>query len=309
MKLKTFAVSMFMVFLWASTGWTMALVEAEWLKERLDDKNIRIVDVQDKHGDYDKDHIVGAVRVKRYIDLGDITDAPPSLYPTKEQFEKLMSKLGINKDTMIVAYDNRAGLFGIRLLLLAEYYGHDPKKLAVLNGGLTRWKALGFPATKDPVTVKPTKYAAEKARDDLRVRYSDIYRDVVMEDKPNVLLLDVRPAAEYTAKSIRSIRGGYIPKAINVTGTDANKKEDFTFKSVDEIRKMYEEKGITPDKTIYIYCHSGDRVSHAYFTLKYLLGYKNVKFYDGSWIEWSTILSLPAEGQVWLWEAPKEEKK
>jgi len=308
-KLKNLIFAVFIVLLITSTSWAMRLVEPEWLKERLHDKNIRVVDVQAKHEDYDKEHIPGAVRVKRYIDLSDITADPPFLYPTKEQFEKLMSKLGITKDTIIVAYDNKEGLFATRLLLIAEYYGHDPNKLALLNGGLTRWKALGFPTSKEPIEVKPTKYVVTKVRDDLRVRWWDVYRDVVMGENPNVILLDARPADEYTGKKIRSIRGGHIPGAINVTGTDANKKEDYTFKPIDEIRKMYEAKGVTPDKTIYVYCHSGDRLAHAYFTLKYLLGYKNVKFYDGAWIEWSTILSLPVENEVWRWEVPKGDKK
>jgi thiosulfate/3-mercaptopyruvate sulfurtransferase len=177
--------------------------------------------------------------------------------------------------------------------------------------GSVRWKALEYPISKDTVPVKETKYKVKDSEINLNmmITWSDIYRDVVNGAKKDVLLLDVRPAAEYGAKNIRSIRGGYIPKAVNVTGSDANKKEEHTYKPVAEIKKMFEEKGVTSDKSIYEYCHSGDRAAHAYVTLKHLLGYTNVKLYDGGWTEWSTILSLPAEGQVWLWEAPKEEKK
>lgn len=311
MKLKALTISILGVLLCASTGWAISVVEAEWLKERLGDKNIRIVDVSSKPDIYGKGHIPGAVQVKRYLDLANTNAVPPNLYPNKEQFEQLMSRLGIDKDTTVVAYDDRFSLFASRLLVIMELYGHDNNKLKLLNGGSVRWKALGYPITTDAISVKATKYIVKDSeiRRDLLLSWSDIYRDVVHGAKKDVVLLDVRPAAEYTAKTIRSIRGGYIPKAVNVTGADAMKKEDHTFKSADEIRKMYEEKGVTADKLIYTYCHSGDRVTHAYITLKYILGYKNVKYYDGSWTEWSTILSLPADGQVWLWEAPKEEKK
>lgn len=300
------------VLLAASSAMADMLVGAEWLKERLGDKSIRIVDVSNKPDTYGKGHIPGAVQVKRYLDLGNTDAVPPTLYPTREQFEQLMSRLGIDKGTTVVAYDDTYGLFASRFLVTMEYYGHPVGKLKLLDGGSVRWKALGYPLDKEAVSVKKTKYNVknEEIRRDIIITWSDIYRDVVNGAKPDVVLIDVRPAAEYSAKNIRSIRGGYVPKAINVTGSEANKKEEHVFKPVEEIRKMYEEKGITPDKAIYEYCHSGDRAAHAYVTLKHLLGYKNVKAYDGGWIEWSTILSLPADGQVWLWEAPpKEEKK
>lgn len=308
---RALGISVLAVLLSASTGWAISLVEAEWLRERLDDKALRIVDVSNKADAYAKGHIPGAVQVKRYLDLGNTDAVPPTLYPTKGQLEGLMSRLGVEKGTTVVAYDDALGLFASRLLVIMEYYGHDTSRLKLLNGGTVRWKAVGYPWSTDPVAVKPTRY---RVRDDeikrgMIITWGDIYRDVVQGARPDILLLDVRPAAEFTAKNIRSIRGGHVPKAINVTGADANKKEDHTFKPPTEIRRMYEEKGVGPDQPVYVYCHSGDRAAHAFITLKYLLGYRNVKLYDGGWTEWSTILSLPAAGQIWLWEAPKEEKK
>jgi thiosulfate/3-mercaptopyruvate sulfurtransferase len=182
-----------------------------------------------------------------------------------------------------------------------EIYGHDTNKLKLLNGGLVNWKKLGYPTLDGHIPVSATKYKVEKINPIL-LTWSDIFRDVVSGARPEVLLVDVRPADEYSAKNIRAIRGGHIPHAINVTGTDANNKEDHTFKSTDEIKKLFEAKGITSDKFIYEYCHSGDRTAHAYIILKYILGYKDVKVYDGSWIEWATLLSLPAEDQVWYTE-------
>lgn len=310
MKLKTLVAGILMAFLSAATSWAISLVDAEWLKANLDNKKIRIVDVSNKADTYEKGHIPGAVKVNRYLDLGNTNAVPTTLYPTKEQFERLMSRLGIDKDTIVVAYDDTYSLFASRFLVIMELYGHDKNKMKLLNGGIVKWKAMGFPLSKDVVKVNPTTYRVDNIRLDIFVSWSDIYRDVVLGARPEVILLDSRPEAEYMAKNIRSIRGGHIPKAINVTGSNANNKEDHTFKPIEDIRKMYEEKGITSDKTIYEYCHSGDRSAHAYVILKHLLGYKNIKFNDGGWIEWSTILSLPVAGQVWLWEAPpKEDKK
>lgn len=309
MKIKRLILGLMVVFLWSNISWAISLVEADWLKANLNDKSIRIVDVSNKADTYEKGHIPGAVKVNRNLDLSNTNIAPTNHYPTKEQFEKLMAWLGIDKDTTVVAYDDTYGLFASRLLVIMELYGHDESRLKLLNGGSVRWKTLGLPFGKEPAAVRNTKYKADVVRLDIFVPWHDIYRDVVLGDKPEILLLDSRPAAEYEGKDIRSIRGGHIPKSVNVTGTDSNNKEDHTFKPLAEIRKMYEAKGFTPDKTIYEYCHSGDRSAHAYMILKHLLGYKNVRFNDGGWAEWSTILTLPVEGQIWRWEAPKEEKK
>jgi thiosulfate/3-mercaptopyruvate sulfurtransferase len=309
MKINKLVLGFLFVLLWSNTGWAITLIEAEWLKANLDKKNIRIVDVSNKSDTYDKGHISGAVKVNRALDLGNTSAVPPNRYPSKEQFEKLMMRLGIDKDTTVIAYDDTYGLFASRFLVMMELYGHDNDNLKLLNGGSVRWKKLDYPLSKEPALARNTHYNVTNIRLDIFVGWDDIYRDVVLGARPEVMLLDSRPADEYTGKNIRSIRGGHVPKAINVTGTNSNNKEEHTFKPVAEIKKIYEEKGLTSDKNIYEYCHSGDRSAHAYVILKHLLGYKNVKFNDGGWMEWSTTLSLPAEGQVWLWEAPKEEKK
>jgi thiosulfate/3-mercaptopyruvate sulfurtransferase len=309
MKIRALIPGFIALLLWSNASWAISLVEGEWLKANLDKKNIRIVDVSNKADTYEKGHIPGAVKVNRYLDLSNTSVAPTNHYPTKEQFEKLMAWLGIDKDTTVVAYDDRYGLFASRFLVIMELYGHDADKLKLLNGGSVRWKALGLPFSKEPAAVRNTRYKADVVRLDIFVPWHDIYRDVVLGDKPEILLLDSRPASEYAGKDIRSIRGGHIPKSTNVTGTDSNNKEDHTFKPREEIQKMYEAKGFTPDRAIYEYCHSGDRSAHAYVVLKHLLGYKNVRFNDGGWAEWASILTLPVEGQVWAWEATKEEKK
>jgi len=307
MKQKAFWLSTLVVLLWSSSVWAISLVDADWLKKNLENKSMRIVEVPEKAdaiGDQHlpgKLHIHGAVVVNRYLDLGNMSVVPPTLYPSKEQYEKLMSRLGITPETTVVAYDDKFSLFASRLLVIMELYGHDTNKLKLLNGGLVNWKKLGYPTLDGHIPVSATKYKVDKINPIL-LTWSDIYRDVVSGARPEVILVDVRPQDEFLGKNIRTIRGGHIPHAVNVVGTDANNKEDHTFKSADEIRKLFEAKGVTSDKPIYEYCHSGDRTAHAYVILKYILGFKDVKVYDGSWIEWATLLSLPAEDQVWYTE-------
>ncbi|MEM4262910.1 MAG: rhodanese-like domain-containing protein, partial [Thermoplasmata archaeon] len=131
MKQKTFLICTTILLLWTTPGWTMSIVDADWLNKNLQEKNIRIVEVPEKADAVGAQHIAGklhikgAVVVNRYLDLGDIKSVPPTLYPTKEQFEKLMARLGIAKDTTVVAYDDKFGLFASRLLVIMEYYGHD----------------------------------------------------------------------------------------------------------------------------------------------------------------------------------------
>ncbi len=305
MIIKTFISSIVFSFMWASTAMAISLVEAEWLQSNMQDASIRIADVSNKPDTYAKGHIPGAVAVYRKTDLGDLNAYPPNRYPTKEQYELLMQRLGIGNDTVVVAYDDTLGLFASRLLVIMEYYGHDLDKLKLLNGGTVRWQQLGYAMTKEPFVPEEAKYSAQEGNDSLRISWSDIYGDVVQGARPEVMLLDARPRAEHEGQKIRAIRAGFIPRAINVTGADAVDPKDHRFKSVAEIQKMYTEKGLTKEKTIYEYCHSGDRSAHAYFQLKHMLGYENVRFYDGGWREWAALLALPAEGQVWLWQVMK----
>lgn len=309
MRLKALLIGITLtLFIWPATALAISLVEAEWLKDNLNAKNMRIVDVSNKADTYGKGHIPGAVPVKRYLDLSDYNTQTPNLnlYPNKKQFEQLMGRLGITPDTTVVAYDDSPGFFAARLLVIMELYGHDNNKLKLLNGGSKFWVSQGLPMSTDSVKVSATTYKVTKDHFAERtVTWDQVYRDVVQGAKPGVALLDVRPAAEYNAENIRSIRGGHIPKALNVTGGDAVDK-DMRFKPLDEIRKMFTDAGITPDKVIYNYCHSGDRSAHGYIIVRHLLGYPQVKSYPGSWTEWAGITSLPAEGEVWKWDAPKK---
>ncbi|HEX9779033.1 MAG TPA: rhodanese-like domain-containing protein [Geopsychrobacteraceae bacterium] len=303
--LRILFVAVVAFFVAVSPAAAISLVEAGWLAKNLNNADIRIVDVQEKSSNYAKEHIPGAVAVNRYVDLADTNQAPPFLYPTAEQFEKVLSRLGIGKNTIVVAYDDKFSLFAARFLVLMEYFGHDVSKLKLLDGGLVNWKLEGNAVESAPAKVSPTTYKIASVNQNMLLTWSDIYRDVVQGVKPQVFLLDVRPGKEYNAENIRGIRGGHLPKSVNVTGSDANDQKTHKFKSIADIQKMYADKGATSDKEIYMYCHSGDRAAHAYLQLKHLLKYPALKLYPGGWEQWGGIISLPAEGQVWLWDAPK----
>lgn len=307
MRHTGYILALMIILAWTSAASAIEIVDAGWLKDNLDAKKMRIIEVPEKaemiSGEHKKGmmHIPGAVVINRYLDLGNIYSVPPTQYPTKDQFEKLMSSIGVENDTTVVAYDDKYGIFASRLLVIMEHFGHDTDKLKLLNGGMVNWTKLGNPLTEQHGQIVPSRYNVIKMNPVVIV-WSDVYRDAVVAPNEQIVLVDVRPADEYSGKKIRSIRGGHIPNAINITGTEANNKEDHTFKSKDEIRKMFEEHGVTPDKTVYTYCHSGDRTAHAYIVLKTILGQKDVKIYATSWTEWATILSLPVEGEVWYSE-------
>lgn len=312
MKCTRYLLTAMLFFAWASTASAIELVEASWLKDNLNNKDLRIIEVPEKaeaiSGEHKKGvtHLPNAQVINRYLDLGNIYSVPPTQYPTKDQFEKLMSNIGVNKDSIVVAYDDKYGIFASRLLVIMEHFGHDTSKLKLLNGGKVKWAKLGYPLVENRhAEVATSRYNVTKMNP-VVISWSDVYRDAVVSPSPGIVLVDVRPADEYSGKKIRSIRGGHIPNAINITGTDANNKEDHTFKSKEELKKMFEAQGVTKDKTVYTYCHSGDRTAHAYIILKSILGYNDVMIYASSWTEWATILSLPAEGEVWYTEKDKQ---
>ncbi|HHK60937.1 MAG TPA: sulfurtransferase [Desulfobacterales bacterium] len=276
------------------------LVSVDWLAGHKDDPNVVVVDVQNKPPSYAKGHIPGALRVVRHVDLEDPNRYPPNKYPGREQFLALMARLGISNQTTVVAYDDHHGIFASRFLFVMELYGHDTAKLKLLNGGIKAWQAAGRPLTTKPANARSAAaYTASGPNQNLLVSWSRVFRDVVQGQDPRVALHDARPKAEFKGDKIRAIRGGHIPGAINLTGVDAaNHKNEQTFKPIDEIRAAFVKAGITPDKTVYTYCHSSDRAAHAYMVLKHLLGYPDVKVYEGAWKEWGNLTALPAANET-----------
>jgi len=270
------------------------IVTPEWVKENLGKKDVVIVDVQDKPDDYEKEHIPQAVKVSRNDDLAKANKQIDNYYyPDAIKFQALMSKLGITNNSIVVAYDNKMSLFASRFAAIMDMYGHDINKIKILNGGIAAWKAKGFEVESGEFKPKKSTYKVGKKKD---ITVNKNYLLNIVKKKPkDVIILDSRPYNEYTGENKRAQRAGFIPGAINVTGSDVINNKDQTFKSLEEIKAAYESKGITPDKTIITYCHSGDRSAHTYFVLKYMLGYDKIKIYDGSWFEWANTPELPIE--------------
>jgi thiosulfate/3-mercaptopyruvate sulfurtransferase len=297
-----FVFSLLAVFMFYSTAIAGILVDVEWLKKHKDDPNVRIVAVHKDGKTYDDGHIPGSVKVSRKVDLRDTYSYPPNKMPTKEQFLKLMDRLGIDNDTIVVAYDD-AYQFASRMFFVMEMYGHDINKLKILDGGLTAWKAAGLPIEKEATKAKAKKaYKAKDANKNLLTTWGDIFTDVVKgKKKDKVALHDTRPLKEWTGEDIRAIRGGKIPKSIHLSSVDQfMNKEARTFKKPEEIKATLKGTGLDdPNKTIYTFCQGGGRAPHAYVVLKHILGYKDVRVYDGGWVEWAHLTALPVDDEKW----------
>lgn len=268
------------------------LVTTQWVQEHLNDPNVRIVESDEDVLLYDLGHIPGAVKLDWHTDLQDPVSRD---FIDKAGFEALMSRCGISNDTTVVFYGDRNNWYATYTFWLFKYYGHEDCR--VMDGGRAKWEAEGRPWTREVPVYEPTQYTAKEPDDSIRA-----FRDDVMEfiKQPDPQLVDVRSNPEYTGEVIHMTgypqegaqRGGHIRGAKNIPwGTAAN--EDGTFKSAEELKKLYGDKGITGDKDVIAYCRIGERSSHTWFVLKYLLGYPNVRNYDGSWTEWGSLVRSP----------------
>jgi thiosulfate/3-mercaptopyruvate sulfurtransferase len=223
-------------------------------------------------------------------DVRDIIDAG--------EFEKLMSRLGISNDTHVILYGDYNNWFATFAFWVFEMYGHQ--KVQLLNGGRKKWIDSGGELTKEVPAVKPATYKVPKVNYENRVFLEDLLKMKIAD--PNLVLVDVRSPAEYTGEitappeypNEHAQRGGHIPGAVNIPWGQAI-REDGTFKSVEELRQLYSSKGVVPDKRVVTYCRIGERASVTWFVLKHLLGYKDVKVYDGSWTEWGNLVRFPIE--------------
>lgn len=281
-----------------------SFVDAEWVRDNIDEPGIRILDVSSNPEHFEQGHIPNALPINRHLDLGDTSAEPPNKYPDKAQFEQLMSKLGITPETTVVVYDDNKSLYATRLTTIMEIYGHNPSKLKILDGGIRNWSMNEFTvATGSAEMPTATDYTANNADKDILISSEDIYRDVVLGARPDVMLLDTRPADEHNAEHIRSVRGGNIPDSINVTGANFMSDDDHRLRSLDEVQGLLEESGVAQDQDIYVYCHSGDRAAHVYWILTRELGYENVHVNDSGWKGWATRLNYPVDNEVWAWQA------
>jgi thiosulfate/3-mercaptopyruvate sulfurtransferase len=282
----------------ANRGYTHPekLVSTEWLAEHLNDANLRIAESNEDPLLYPSGHIPGAVQIDWTTDLNDPLRRD---YLSKEGFEGLMSRIGATTDTTIVFYGDKNNWWATYALWVFELFGHTNTR--ILDGGRLKWEQEGRPMTRELPTFEPTPYQA-KERDDSRIR---AFRDEVLQHiKQQKPLVDVRSPQEYRGEVLHmpnypnegALRGGHIPGAKNIPWSQAANPDNGTFKDAEQLRSLYEEnQGLKANDDIIAYCRIGERSSHTWFVLKYLLGYPNVRNYDGSWTEWGNLVNVPIE--------------
>ena len=271
------------------------LVDTAWVAEHLNDPKVRIVESNEDILLYDQGHIPGAIKIDWVADLNDqvVRD-----YLDREHFEQLLSAKGISNDSTVVFYGDKNNWWATYALWVFKLYGHTDAR--IMNGGRAKWIAEGHDLTKELPSYAPATYKAP-ARDDITIR---AFRDQVREHikKSGVALVDVRSPQEYSGERTHmpeypqegTLRGGHIPTAVSIPWAKAV-KEDSTFKSLEDLKELYGSQGVTPDKDVVAYCRIGERSSHTWFVLTYLLGYPQVRNYDGSWTEWGNGVGLPIE--------------
>jgi thiosulfate/3-mercaptopyruvate sulfurtransferase len=270
------------------------LVTTERVAGHGKDPGIRLVEVDVDTTGYDQGHIEGAVAWNWQTEL---QDAIRRDLAQPQAFEKLLGKAGISPDTTIVLYGDNNNWFAAWAFWQLAYYGHE--KVLIMNGGRKKWLEEKRPITKNAPTVIATTYKVKAQNPAIRARRDDIF--AALEKKSSAQLVDVRSVDEFTGKIIAppgmtetAQRAGHIPGAANIPWSQAV-NEDGTFKSADALKQLYEAKGIRSDKEVIAYCRIGERSSHTWFVLKYLLGIKDVRNYDGSWTEWGNLIGAPIE--------------
>ncbi len=269
------------------------LVTTDWVASHTDDPKVRLVEVDVDTGAYEKGHIKNAVGWNWTTQLQD--NVRRDLLG-RGQFENLGRNSGIANDTTVVLYGDNNNWFAAYALWQFKYFGH--KDVRLMNGGRKKWELEGRPFTTQVPQFSPTNYKASSPDESVRARRELIFETL---DKKNKHLVDVRSPDEFTGKIIAppgmtetAQRGGHIPGAANIPWAKAA-NEDGTFKSYDELLKLYEGQGVRSDREVIAYCRIGERSSHTWFVLKYLLGFNKVRNYDGSWTEWGNLVDAPIE--------------
>jgi thiosulfate/3-mercaptopyruvate sulfurtransferase len=270
-----------------------ALVTTDWVAEHLNDGSIRLVEVDEDTEAYEKGHIPGANSFHWRNELQDPVNRD---FVDKAHFEQLLSRKGIGNDDLVVLYGGNNNWFAAYAYWYLKVYGHDNVKL--MNGGRKKWELEGRELTSDGPNVAATSYTAKDADPSIRA-----LRDEVIAAVGNKPMIDVRSPDEFSGKLAapahlpqeQAQRKGHIPGAKNVPWSKAA-NEDGTFKSIDELKALYqEEQGLVPEDETIAYCRIGERSSHTWFVLRELLGFPRVKNYDGSWTEYGSLVGVPIQ--------------
>jgi thiosulfate/3-mercaptopyruvate sulfurtransferase len=270
------------------------LVKTDWLADHLGDSSVVVAEVDENPDLYEQGHIPGAVKLHWKDDLQDPVERD---LVEKDEFERLMGSLGIGNDTTLVVYGDKNNWFAAYAYWYLKIYGHGDVR--VLDGGRQKWIDEGRELATDVPQVQAATYRAQERDESIRA-YRDAVRETIGAD--GKALVDVRSPQEYSGDLIAppgyeqegAQRGGHIPTAASIPWAQAV-RDDGTFKSADELRELYGTKGVTDDKAVTAYCRIGERSAHTWFVLSELLGYKDVKNYDGSWTEWGNLVDVPIE--------------
>ena len=267
------------------------LVSSEWLSQNLNSDGLVVVESDEDVLLYEVGHIPGAVKIDWHTDLNDPVTRD---YVSDENFAKLLGSKGISRDTTVVIYGDKSNWWASYALWVFKLFGHPDVRL--LDGGREKWIAEGRALTKEAPAIAETEYPVVK-RDDSTLR---AFRDDVLKHFGNPLI-DVRSAEEYSGERTHmpaypeegALRGGHIPSAASVPWAKAV-AEDSSFKSRAELESVYlAGAGLKKGDNVIAYCRIGERSSHTWFVLNYLLGFENVRNYDGSWTEWGSLVGVP----------------
>jgi len=268
------------------------LVTTEWVAQNLNAPNTRLVEVDVDTTAYDQGHIHGAVGWNWQTQLQDNIQRD---LIDRATLEKLLGESGISNDTTILLYGDNNNWFAAYAFWQLKYYGHQNVKL--INGGRKKWLEEKRALTKDAANVSPATYRATRTDESVRAYKEDVL--AIAQGKKRGQLVDVRSVDEFTGKIIAppgmtetAQRAGHIPNAANIPWAQAA-NEDGTFKSAEALAALYQGKGVTGSDEVIAYCRIGERSSHTWFVLKYLLGYNDVRNYDGSWTEWGNLIGSP----------------
>jgi thiosulfate/3-mercaptopyruvate sulfurtransferase len=280
---------------------TDALVSTDWLADRLDRDDLRIIEISVNPGKFERGHIPGAVNFRWHTDLVDTVSRD---IVGKSQFETLLRDAGVSGDTDIVLYGDTNNWFAAWGAWIFEIYGVDNVRL--LDGGRNKWEAEGRPLSLSQATPAQGDIRVSEANNSLRAFLPEVVETARSNDPVNQLV-DIRSAAEYEGRIIApegvdelAVRAGHIPGAVNVSWGNAV-NDDGTFKSAAELRKIYADAGVDGSQPVITYCRIGERSSHTWFALSQILGYE-VKNYDGSWTEYGNSVGVPVTnlaGTVW----------